>query len=235
MNRLAWLYAFLVVFAYARENPFETTGSAQSIGKTTQIKENKTEFESAKITLPSSARILKSVSVAFQNLDGSISEEIVSIEQNINWHEPLILSKKADENKTKTPAVLSNALSGVSKVEEKKSVQEMPLPQNILSKSKDKTINLTDNISFEIVKNEIKILTKDTKIRDFLVSEPYKVVIDFKKNSSYPTKTVLLESLPFVSATLGNHDDFYRIVILLDGHYRYDLQTIDGGYSVKLK
>lgn len=235
MNKLAWLCAVLVVCAYARENPFETTSSALTSGKTTQIKENKTEFESAKITLPSSARILKSVSVAFQNLDGSISEEIVSIEQNINWHEPLILSKKVDENKTKTPTVLSNALLGVKKTDEKKSIQEIPLPQNILPQIKDKTITLTDNISFVIVKNEIKILTKDTKIRDFLVSEPYKVVIDFKKDSSYPTKTVSLESLPFVSATLGNHDGFYRIVILLDGHYRYDLQSVDGGYSVKLK
>ena len=235
MNKFVWLCTFLVVCAYARENPFETTESALSSGKTTQIKENKIDFESAKITLPSSARILKSVSVTFQNLDGSISEEIVSIEQNVNWHEPLILSRKAEENKSKTPIVLSNALSGTKKVEEKKSIQEIPLPANILPKPKDKTINLIEDISFEVVKNEIRILTKDTKIRDFLVSDPYKVVIDFKKNSSYPTKTVSLESLPFVSATLGNHDDFYRIVILLDGHYRYDLQSVDGGYSIKLK
>lgn len=235
MNKFVWLCAFLGMCAYARENPFETTESALSSGKTTQIKENKIDFESAKITLPSSARILKSVSVTFQNLDGSISEEIVSIEQNVNWHEPLILSRKAEENKSKTPIVLSNALSGTKKVEEKKSIQEIPLPANILPKPKDKTINLIEDISFEVVKNEIRILTKDTKIRDFLVSDPYKVVIDFKKNSSYPTKTVSLESLPFVSATLGNHDDFYRIVILLDGHYRYDLQSVDGGYSIKLK
>lgn len=235
MNKLAWLCAFLVVCAYARENPFETTESSLTSGKTTQIKENKTEFESAKITLPSSARILKSVSVAFQNLDGSISEEIVSIEQNINWREPLILSKKVDENKAKTPTVLSNALLGTKKIEPKKDIQEIPLPANMLPQNKDKTINLTDSISLVIIKNEIKIMTKDTKIRDFLVSEPYKVVIDFKKNSAYSTKTVLLESLPFISATLGNHDDFYRIVILLDGHYRYDLQSVDGGYSVKLK
>lgn len=235
MNKFAWLCTVLVVCAYARENPFETTASALSSGKTMQIKENKTEFESAKITLPSSARILKSVSVTFQNLDGSISEEIVSIEQNVNWHDPLILSKNKDENITKTPAVLSNALTKTPKVEEKKSPQEIPIPQNILPKPKDKMIYLTDNISFEIIKNDIKIVTKDTKIRDFLVSDPYKIVIDFKKESSYPTKTVLLESAPFVSATLGNHDGFYRIVILLDGHYRYDLQSVDGGYSIKLK
>jgi len=235
MNKFVWLCVFLVVFTYARENPFETTDSALTSGKTTQIKENKVDFESAKITLPSSARILKSVSVTFQNLDGSISEEIVSIEQNVNWHEPLILSRKAEENKNKTPTVLSNALLGTKKADDKKSIQEIALPSNILPKIKDKTINLTDDISFEVIKNEIKILTKDTKIRDFLVSDPYKVVIDFKKESSFLTKTVLLENSPFVSATLGNHDGFYRIVILLDGHYRYDLQSIDGGYSIKLK
>lgn len=198
MNKLAWLCAFLVICANARENPFETIDSALTSGKTTQIKENKKDFESTKITLPRSERILQSIPVPFQNLDSSMCEESVPIEENINWNEPLILSKKVDENKTKT-------------------------------------INLADHISLEIVQNEIKIVTKDTKIRDFLVSDPYKIVIDFKKKSSYPTKTILLESPPFISATLGNHDGFYRIVILLDGHYRYDLQSVDGGYSAKLK
>lgn len=235
MNKLVWLCIFFVVYAHARENPFETTESALTTGKTTQVKENKTDFDSVKITLPSSARILKSVSVSFQNLDGSISEEIVSIEQNVNWHDPLILSKKTDDTKASTPLALSNALSQTKRVEVKKSIQEIPIPPTILPETKDKTIKLTDNISFAIIKNEIKIFTKDAKIRDFLVSEPYKIVIDFKKESSFTTKTILLQSLPFVSATLGDHDGFYRIVILLDGHYRYDLENIDGGYSVKLK
>lgn len=82
--------------------------------------------------------------------------------------------------------------------------------------------------------NEIKIFTKDLKIRDFLVADPYKIVLDFKRTRSFATKTVDLKN-PFVLATLGEHKDFYRIAILLDGHYRYDLQTFEGGYSIKLK
>ena len=72
-------------------------------------------------------------------------------------------------------------------------------------------------------------------MRDFLITDPYKVVIDFKKESTYPTKTLEFQKAPFASATLGTHDGFYRIAILLDGQYRYDLQAFNGGYIIKLK
>ena len=45
----------------------------------------------------------------------------------------------------------------------------------------------------------------------------------------------MFKKASFVSATLGTHDGFYRIAILLDGHYRYDLQPFNGGYIIKLK
>jgi len=83
--------------------------------------------------------------------------------------------------------------------------------------------------------NEISIFTKESKIRDFLIADPYKVVVDFKKESSFGTKTLNLATPPFVSATLGNHEGFYRIAILLDGHYRYDILPFNGGYIIKLK
>ena len=97
------------------------------------------------------------------------------------------------------------------------------------------TFKLADDLSFYINQKEITIFTKDTKMRDFLIADPYKVVIDFKKVSSYATKTLEFQKAPFVSATLGDHDGFYRIAILLDGHYRYDIETFKGGYIIKLK
>ena len=122
MQKILWLFLSLVAILEARENPFETNMSPQVVGQTTQIKDERTDFSNATLTLPSSARILKSASVTFQNLDGSISEEVIAIEKNIDWHLPLVLmSQKSDANTT-TPIALPVTVVDSKKAVEKKSV-----------------------------------------------------------------------------------------------------------------
>lgn len=236
MNKFVWLFLCIVVSLNARENPFEITNSPAFVGKTTELKDNKTDFNSMTLNLPSTARILKSVSIAFQNLDGSISEEVVAIEQNVNWHDPLILSTKKVDNNKASKEVTPIALP-LEKPKEKKIANVMvdKEEKSQMQSKIDTSFKLGDGVLLDIVNNEIKITTKDSKIRDFLISEPFKIVVDFKKEGSFITKTVAFPKPPFVSATLGNHDGFYRIAILLDGHYRYDLQSVEGGYIIKLK
>lgn len=239
MNKFACLLIFVVVLLNARENPFELVASPSAVGKTMQIKENRKDFESAAINLPSSARILKSVSVSFQNLDGSINEEVISIEQNVNWHFPLVLSAGQIDNKAHHNEAIITSVPLPPEIMPKISDKKQAIVQSSTQKvpeEKEKTLfKLGDSFAFDIVKNEIKLLTKDTKVRDFLLLSPYKVVVDFQKNSSFSTQTVDFKMAPFVSATMGNHDGFYRIAILLDGHYRYDITKIQDGYLVKLK
>lgn len=243
MQKILWLFLSLAVIIEARENPFETGMSPQAVGKTTQIKDERTNFTSTTLILPSSARILKSASVTFQNLDGSISEEIVAIEQDVDWHLPLILSSQKIDANVATPIVLPAATPETKKAVEKKVVVE-PTPVKeekatttvlTANANADSTFKINEDISFFINQNEITIFTKDSKMRDFLIADPYKVVIDFKKESTYTTKTLEFKKAPFISATLGTHDGFYRIAILLDGQYRYDLQAFNGGYIIKLK
>ncbi|WP_333804767.1 AMIN domain-containing protein [Sulfurospirillum sp.] len=242
MQKILWLFLSLAVIIEARENPFETGISPQTAGKATQIKDERTDFSTTSLNLPSSARILKSASVTFQNLDGSISEEIVAIEQNVDWHAPLILSQTTDTNAT-TPISTSIAVPETKKTAEKKVspasiVKEEKIVTTAIAPnvSVDNTFKLNEEISFYINQNEITVFTKDSKMRDFLIADPYKVVIDFKKEkSAYVTKMIEFKKASFVSATLGTHDGFYRIAILLDGHYRYDLQPFNGGYIIKLK
>lgn len=235
MQKILWLFLSLAVMIEARENPFETGMSPQS---TTQIKDERTHFTSTMLTLPSSARILKSASVTFQNLDGSISEEIVAIEQDVDWHLPLILSSQKTDAKATTSMIATpetkkpvekKVVAAPAPVKEEKSIA---LTANV---NADSTFKINDDITFFINQNEITIFTKDSKMRDFLIADPYKVVVDFKKESTYPTKTLEFKKAPFISATLGTHDGFYRIAILLDGQYRYDLQAFNGGYIIKLK
>ncbi|MBP9566034.1 MAG: AMIN domain-containing protein [Sulfurospirillum sp.] len=235
MRKIFWLFLSLIISMEARENPFETTNAPEVVGKTTQIEEKRSDFKSTSITFPSSARILKSVTLTFQNLDGSIEEEHQNIDQNIDWHHPLLLSPQGVEKSTPPPAPSIAPVPPLTKknieVKELKSVSIMP---SVKTKSEER-VKLVENIFLLAEGNEIKIFTKDLKIRDFLVADPYKIVLDFKRTRSFATKTVDLKKNPFVLATLGEHKDFYRIAILLDGHYRYDLQTFEGGYSLKLK
>ncbi|ATB70895.1 AMIN family periplasmic protein [Sulfurospirillum diekertiae] len=239
MQKILWLFLSLAVILEARENPFETNMSPQDVGQTTQIKEERTDFVNASLTLPSSARILKSASVTFQNLDGSISEEVVGIEKNIDWHLPLILSNaKADANASSPIALPVNVPDSKKSAEKKVPAPKEEKITSLIAPNTNvegSTFKLIDNLSFYINQNEITIFTKDTKVRDFLIADPYKVVVDFKKVNSYATKTLDFKKAPFVSATLGDHDDFYRIAILLDGHYRYDIEAFKGGYIIKLK
>ena len=241
MRNILWLFLSLAITIHARENPFEMSYSPASVGKTTQVQDDRTDFNGTTLTLPSSARILKSASVTFQNLDGSISEEFVAIEQNVDWHFPLVL---VSQNQfIQKPVTTVPPSIETKKAPEKKAVETsvQPIkeekttlipPETV---KKDATYKLTESISFFINEKEITIFTKESKIRDFLIADPYKVVLDFKKVTNYATKTVEFQKAPFVSATLGDHDGFYRIAILLDGHYRYDLQPFNGGYIIKLK
>ena len=62
MHKVLWLLLSLFMIAEARENPFESAES-KTIGKATQVEETRTDFSTASVTLPSSARILRSLSI----------------------------------------------------------------------------------------------------------------------------------------------------------------------------
>ncbi len=231
MTKVASFLLLCMACVCARENPFEMADSSVVEGKATQIEEKRTSFESANLKLPSSARILKSVSITFQNLDGSISEEIQSIDKDIDWHNALILqSLKNTLNKPTDESPIALATTKKGEVSTQKKETKVT---NVQPKSNEFVLN--DFIRLGINDKQLKIFTKDTKIRDFLITDPYKVVVDFQKISSFATKTLSLQKAPYMSASLGNHDNFYRIAIALDGQYRYDIQKVEDGYLIHLK
>lgn len=240
--RVGLLLLGMLSFALARENPFAVAMDPSLVGRTTQIKEERVEFNSTKITLPSSARILKSASVTFQNIDGSISEEIVGIEQDVDWHHPLILStqkpqrlQEATTNSAQSP-LAKTPVQTSKKGEIKKEDKPSMTPQADVAVKSFSRVVLSEGIELEIADNSVMIYTKEKKVRDFIVSNPYKIVVDFsKEKSSFVTKLAEFSKAPFVSAVLGNHDGFYRIAITLDGHYRYDIKPAEGGYFISLK
>lgn len=198
----------------ARENPFETVEYSKTTGKATYKKDTRENFTQSKVMLPSSARILKSVELHYQNLDGSIKSQTVAIDKKIDWHDELILKKTKDID-SYTPI-------------------EIEIPTNKIKEQK-KVINFKDIVSFEIDSNSLLVKTNDKKIRNFLVTNPYKIVIDFEKEISFYSKIYELKTKKFRKIAIGKHEGYYRVVIELDGQYLYNLEKVDEGYIVTLK
>jgi hypothetical protein len=202
----------------ARENPFVSIDSADTIGKATSIQNTRVDFVEQSIKLPSSARVLKSMELHYQNLDGSIESKIVQIDKDIDWHDELVLKKAYT-----TPSI---------KIEQQETKMKEPI---VLKEEIKESINFLDTLHIDIIENNIWIKTKDKKIRDFLVTNPYKIVMDFAKDISFTTKNYPLDIKPFYKVSIGNHDKYYRVVIELDGQYRYDISPSEEGFSIRVK
>lgn len=83
------LLTMLLFFTlFARENPFEplVTESESTIL-------NKTPFTSINAHLPDNSRVLKSVVLRYQTLNGSIEEKTIEVDKSIDWHQPIHISQ----------------------------------------------------------------------------------------------------------------------------------------------
>ncbi|MEA3522250.1 MAG: AMIN domain-containing protein [Campylobacterota bacterium] len=89
-------------------------------------------------------------------------------------------------------------------------------------------------INFTINKNEILINTKNSLIRNFLLVSPHRIVLDFKHEANFLSYEKVLKKIPFTKLRIGNHDGYYRVVISLDGRYRYETDTTSYGYRIRV-
>lgn len=220
LKTLFTLFVLFVLSLFARENPFVSVQSAQTMGEATSIKKTLVPFEKQSINLPSSARILKSMELHYQNLDGSVESTVVNIEKEIDWHDTLVLQKN-------TPTIETTAIIPM----EHKKVQETQTVKEAVKKS----INFLNILHVDMIEKNIWLKTKDKKLRDFLVTSPYKIVVDFERDLSFRTKEYPLDIKPFEKLVVGNHAGYYRVVFELDGQYRYDISKTDEGYFIRLK
>jgi len=141
----------LSVALFARENPFVPLKSSKDIGEATSIKDTRKEFVAQSITLPSSARILKSMELHYQNLDGSIESKVVLIDKNIDWHDELVLQKLQDK------PVMQEPMPSISD-EEEQSEAKIEIK---------KSVNFQNRLTIDFIENNLWIKTKDKKLRDF--------------------------------------------------------------------
>ena len=206
------LTTLLLIDLSARENPFFPVKGEKGMPTTSNIDLSAPTLKRAALSLPSSARKITKVTVSYQNLDGSIANESIDLDNSIDWHLPIFVSQSMGD------------IKNVKQVKASKAKKEK---YTHLYKSK--------NIQFYKKNKELKIVTKDEMIRSFLLTNPHKIVFDFKKDVNLKSETKILKSSVFKEINIGTHSGYYRAVITLDGQYKFNKSKKAYGYSIYLQ
>jgi hypothetical protein len=207
---------FLTLSLQARENPFFAAEGEQDIPITSNTNKALPPLKRATLTLPSTARVIEGVTINYKTLDGAKHTKSITLQNAIDWHLPIFISQSYVQENAKT-----------KKQHKARKVQKKD--------TKFKKIVSLKFISLYENDKTLKILTQDKLLRDFILVEPHRIVCDFARDTdigSY-TKTAKKGS-KFTQVNFGTHKGYYRVVIRLDGHYRYKIRKIKGGYSVTL-
>ncbi len=213
---ILFFISILFLSLEARENPFKPVITPKESGLVS--KPQKSEFfVSEEIRLPSSARKIKKILIEYQNMDGTIKSVYKNLDNDIDWHFPIIISQDI---------VLD---SGTNLSQEYKI---MVPPQ--ISENRQKFSPLPF-LSFEINGKSIHIITDDIKIRDFALAEPTKIVVDLERKVDFQSKFLKTDAPYFEEIAIGNHKNYYRVAIRLDGKYRYEITDGRDGYKIELR
>lgn len=180
---------------YGRENPFDPLvvpkDSIRPYYGETSV------FDKAKITLPSSARLIKKIEITYQNIDGSIESQSIDVSGRVDWRMPITISQIFKEENT-------------SKI------------------TKEEVVTIEGK--------KLSLKYEGKLLRDFIMKEPDRIVLDFDKNLKYyKTNKIILDKPHFKSIKYGLHDDFLRIVIELDGSYVYHITQMQNGITLDVQ
>jgi len=104
----------------------------------------------------------------------------------------------------------------------------------ITTKEKSSTAN-NEIIQFIASGNRISLITKEPMVRQFTLTDPDSVVVDFKHNGVFESYQKVLSSIPYTKVKVTNHGNFARAIITLDGHHICNVSKTDQGASVICK
>jgi len=209
LRKFIFLSLLALTSLEARENPFFPVGGEKEIMFSSNLDSSLPPLKRAAISLPTSARVIESVTVAYKNLDGSVEEKSIVLQNTIDWHLPIFISQ----------SYLQNQETDIQKKQ----------------KTNYKEIASIKHAKFLSSGKNLKIITEDTIERDFLLVKPHRIVLDFKKDTNLKSYVKSNPKSIFKKIRIGNHSGYYRVVIELDGYYRYKFKSTKNGYEFKLQ
>ncbi len=188
----------------ARDNPFFPAKGMEDLQVTSNENKSISPLQQASISLPDSARVIKEVTLRYQNLDGSIGSRTVSLENSVDWHLPVFITQSYSP--------------------------PQDAQQPIAPKKKSfKTIASFKELAFDQSDKTLLVRTNDPLIRHFMMIKPHRIVMDFKRTTDFRSKSKLINTIPYKAIRLGNHDGYYRAVVELDGQYQYNVDNSEKG------
>ena len=214
MIKILFISTILLLSVYARENPFFASVGEKDISFSSNEDRTVEPLKRATITLPAQARILQKVTVEYKNLDGSIEKKSIELENSVDWHLPIFISQNYNSSE---PKQLKQATKNKK-----------------IKKLNYKKIASIKYVHFYSTGKKLKIQTKDKMIRSFLLTNPHRIVLDFKRESTMKSYSTKAKGI-FNKIRIGNHDGYYRAVVELDGLYRYKKNKISDGYLFTLR
>ena len=91
--RTLFFIAALCLTIAARENPFFPVSNSHIPNYSTNKPSKLQPFESLSIEMPDTVRILKSVTLTYENLDGSIMTKKIPVNKAIDWHNRILIAQ----------------------------------------------------------------------------------------------------------------------------------------------
>jgi len=213
MVKLFLATVLLIVNTQARENPFFPSQGEEDLPFTSNENKQIPKLQRVSISLPSTARVIKKVTIEYENLDASSESKSIDLDNTVDWHLPIFISQSYTKQKT---------LEMKSKTSEK-------------SKLTYKEVAKIKHAKFLVSKKSLKIITEDKLIRNFLLPQPHRIVMDFKRESTMKSYMKNIPNSVFTKVRIGNHNTYYRVVIELDGYYRYKLKNLSNGCLITLQ
>lgn len=190
----------------ARENPFFPSEGEKDIAYTSNQEKNIPMLKRATLTLPTHARVIESIVVHYKNLDGSLSQKKIPLNNSIDWHLPIFISQNYNSNQiTTTP-----------------------------KRSKYKKVAAIRYAQFFTKDKKLKIITQDKLLRHFSLVKPYRIIVDFQRDTNLKSYTKKIPNTPFAKIRIGNHSGYYRVVLELDGQYKYIFHKSENSYVFEL-
>lgn len=83
--------------------------------------------------------------------------------------------------------------------------------------------------------SKLYISTKRAMLRNFILPEPFRILLDFDKQDGDVDKTFSVNDKYYKVITLVPHQDFLRVQLTLDGNYEYSVSRNDDGFVLDLK
>lgn len=228
---------FISLFLFARENPFVPIVNINNPSPIEEIK----ELQKIAFNVPSDARILNKIKLIYTNVDGTLKEYEIDVNQGLDWHKVYMLldarelSIKEDKEQKTELKVEDKIKLALNKEEDKE--QTIKTPEIVEEVTQYKPLEYTFSNDFNVIldKKNIHIKTHNNLLREFSLKNPNRIVMDFKTNYVLQNKHFKMETDYVDEIYSGVHRNFYRLVIKLDGIYDYDIQKNVGEYIIKLK